>query len=226
MRDMREVFDRLFAEGREAVASGRHETQTPPVEGSVRWGCSALLRPDAASAAALDLVARGAAGAVGGTHWITGAADRSHLTVRGLEYWREKIGPDDPLVRRYTAALATAAWEIKPLTFDVTGLTLTSSSVLACALPRGGSADRLAAAFAEALGPDGWREDEFDRDIWYLTLVHFTGAVEDPDRLAGWVGDRRELPVATVHADEVQLAQWLYDGDGMVPHVLASVPLG
>lgn len=225
MREVREAFDRLFAEGREAVASGRHGVQTPPVEGSMRWGLSALLRPDAASAAVLDGVTRRASAVVGGPHWITGAADRSHLTVRGLEYWRERIGPDDPPLRRYTAALSTAASGIMPLTFDVAGLTLTPSSVLACALPRGDGADRLAAAFARALGSDGWHEDGFDRDIWYLTLVHFTGAIEDPDRLVGWVGDRRDLPLATVHADEVKLAQWRHDGYGMVPRVLASVPL-
>ena len=76
------AFDQLFAEGRSALSDGTHRRQRPPVDGSPRWGISALLRPDPASAAALDLITHQAtAAAGGGTHWTSGAATRSHLTL-------------------------------------------------------------------------------------------------------------------------------------------------
>jgi hypothetical protein len=197
----------------------------PPLEGGNRWGFSALLRPDATAAESLDAVAREAADVAGGGHWLTGAAASSHLTLRALEPWREAIDADDPLVRRYCAALETATDGIKPLIFQIVGLTLTPSSVLACAVPSGGDADRMAGAFAAALGADGWYEREFVREFWYLTLVHFADVIEKPARLVEWVGARRTGGITTVHVDEVELAQWCFAGDGVVPRPVVATSL-
>lgn len=222
---MSDAFERLFTAGRAAVLAGEHQVQEPPFEGGRRWGFSALLRPDAASAAVLEEVAREAVDAAGGGHWLTGTAARSHLTVRCLEHWRAAVDADDPAVRRYAAALATATAGIRPLRFRVVGLTLTPSSVLACAVPSCGDADRMAGAFAQALGPDGWLERDFGRDLWYLTLVHFTEAIKEPERLVAWVAERRAREVTEVVADEVQLAQFVLDGEAMVPRVVVSLGL-
>jgi hypothetical protein len=221
----REAFDRLFTEGQSSVSVGKHRVQTPPVEGGARWGLSALLRPDAASAEVLDQVAREAADVAGGDHWVTGAAASSHLTLRSLEPWRDTIAEDDPLVQRYAAALAVAVDGIGPLTFAVVGLTLTRSSVMACAVPTSGAADRLAAAYAEALGSDGWHENEFTRAYWYLNLVHFADAIQAPDRLISWVAGRRDRQITTVVVDEVQLTQWRFAGSGMLPRPIAAARL-
>jgi hypothetical protein len=221
----RQAFDRLFASGCEALRAGRPVTQTPPVEKGARWGLSALLRPGAEAAAALDLVAKEAAAAAGIGQWVTGAAVCSHLTIRGLEHWRSGIGAGDPLVRRYAAALTTAAEGIGPLTFEVAGLTLTPSSVLAHALPSDGATGRLASAFAAALGADGWLEHDFPRDFWYLTLVHFAGAVEHPDRLVAWVAEHRDRAITTMKVEEVELSHFRFTGRGMLPVPVTTVPL-
>jgi hypothetical protein len=221
----REAFDDLFAEGRSAVSAGRHRIQTPPVEGGHRWGLSALLRPDPASAATLDRLAHEAAATAGGDQWVTGAAVSSHLTVRSLEPWRDSIAEDDPLVRRYAEALAVAVDGIGPLTFIIVGLTLTPGSVMACAVPSDGRADRLAGAYGTALGADGWHENEFTRELWYLNLVHFADTIDAPDRIIDWVAARREREIATVTVDGVQLARWRFSGVGMVPHSVAAVNL-
>lgn len=220
-----EAFDRLFAEGQSAVRAGKHGVQGRPVEGGARWGLSALLRPDAAAAEVLAEVTRQAADVAGGDHWLTGAAASSHLTLRSLEPWRHMIAADDPLVRRYAAALAVAVDGIGPLPFTVVGLTLTRSSVMACAVPANDAADRLAAAFSEALGSDGWHENEFIREFWYLNLVHFADAIQAPEKLIGWVADRRDREIATVVVDEVQLTQWQYAGSGMLPRSVAVARL-
>jgi hypothetical protein len=216
-----EAFDRLFAEGRSAVYAGRHRLQASPVEGGSRWGLSALLRPDAASAEVLAEVADEAADVAGGDQWVTGAAACSHLTLRSLEPFRGSIADDDPLVQRYAAALATAVDGIGPLIFAVSGLTLTPHSVMACAIPSDDAADRLANAYGIALGPDGWHEGEFTRDFWYLNLVHFAAAIRDPDQFVGWVSERRDHEIATIVVDEVQLAQWRFTGTGMLPRPVA-----
>ena len=221
----REAFDRLFVEGQPAVSAGEHRVQTPPVEGGFRWGLSALLRPDPSSAEHLDRVAREAADLAGGDHWVTGAAASSHLTLRSLEPWRDTIAEGDPLVQRYAAALAVAVDGIGPLTFRVVGLTLTPGSVMACAVPSDGGADQLAHAYGEALGADGWHESEFTREFWYLNLVHFADAIQTPDRLVKWVADRRDQEITTITVEEVQLAQWRFSGNGMLPRSVATARL-
>ncbi|BEL10467.1 hypothetical protein Q0Z83_086580 [Actinoplanes sichuanensis] len=51
------------------------------------WGLSVLLRPDPASLEDLADTAHDAARIAGGSHWITGAKDSAHLTMRTLEPW-------------------------------------------------------------------------------------------------------------------------------------------
>lgn len=216
------AFDQLFTEGAAALADGSHGIQVAPTEGDRRWGVSALLRPDPEAAASLESLAREAAAVAGDGHWLTGAAGNSHLTMRALEYPRDGIGDDDPCVARYAEALRTAVAGVRPLTFDVTGLTLTPLSVMACAMPADDVADRLSAAYAEALGPDAWLEREFQRDIWYLNILHFAAPVPDPRALTGWVAERRSRPAIPVRVTEVEIATWRFTGTGMTPLRLAA----
>jgi hypothetical protein len=187
---------------------------------------SALLRPNPEAAASLEVMARDAKAVAGDGHWLTGAAQSSHLTVRALERPREGIRDDDPCVARYAAALSTAAAGVGPLTFDVIGLTLTRLSVMACALPIGDAPDRLSAAYAAALGADAWLEKEFRRDIWYLNLVHFAAPICDPQALIDWVVDRRETPAIRLRVTEVELAAWYFTSAGTTPRRLAAAALG
>ena len=218
----RAAFDTVFAEGRAAVAAGAHRRQTPPAPGGARWGLSAVLRPDPAAASDLHLASLQAAAAAGGAHWLTGAAASSHLTVRSLEPWREAISEDDPLLQRYAAALSVAARGIGSITFTIAGLTLTPGSVMACAVPSDGRADWLAEAFGRALGPDGWHENEFSRDFWYLNLVHFADAIPYPERLIAWVADHRDQEITTVRVEQTDLVAWQFDGTAMVPRLVGA----
>lgn len=220
-----ETFDRLFAEGRAAVSAGAHRVQEPPIDGGFRWGLSALLRPDASSAEVLSKIAGEASDVAGGGHWVTGSTASSHLTLRALEPFRKDLSEDDPAVNRYVAALAAGVAGVGPLTFTVTGVTLTPHSVMACASPLDDGADRLAAAFAAALGSDGSYEGEFNRDYWYMNLVHFGGAISEPARLIEWVAARRSQEIARVVVDEVQLACWRFTGAGMLPIPVSAVRL-
>jgi hypothetical protein len=217
------AFDQLFTDGRQALLDGTHRCQQSPVDGSPRWGISALLRPDPSATDALDQITHLAAAAAGGAHWTTGAAVSSHLTLRSLEPFRSHVPVDDPLVERYAVALRSAAAGIGPIRFTVTGLTLTSHSVMACAVPADSAADDLAAAYADALGSDGWHEGEFQRDYWYLNLVHFAEPIGRPDELVGFVADRRTAELADLLVAAIQITQWRHAGTGMLPITHASV---
>ena len=221
------IFDQLFAE---AVLSGEHGIEVAPADGGRRWGVSALLRPDAEAAVALEALARDAAAVAGDGHWLTGAAHSSHLTVRALEWPRpEEVPADDPSAARYASALRTAMAGGGPLAFDVVGLTLTRLSVMACATPVAEAPDRLSAALTEALGEDAWLERgiEFHRSIWYLNLVHFAAPIRPPRAraLVDWVAEGRALGPIRVRVAEVEVAAWRFTGTGMTPQRLVAYPV-
>jgi hypothetical protein len=137
----------------------------------------------------------------------------------------EKIDEGDPLVQRYALALTAAVNGIGPLTFTIVGLTLTLGSVMACAVPADDRADRLADAYGKALGADGWHEDEFTREFWYLNPVHFAEVVRTPDRLIEWVADRRDREIGTVVVNDIELTQWRFSGKGMEPCPVVTTSL-
>lgn len=216
-------FDRLFAQGRQALLTRTHKIESAPVEGIPRWGMGVVLRPDPVAANAIEQVAVETAAVVGSKHWLAGAVRSSHLTVRaGLEPYRSRVPPDDPHVARYAAAMRSAADGVRSLRFAVTGLTLTPISVMACAAPADAAPDNLGHDLAAALSADGCGRVGRAPDIWYLNLAYFTGPVSDPDGLVEWVSARRETTVIDVLVEDIQLVRWRHVGDGMAPVVLAS----
>lgn len=217
-------FDQLFAEGREALLSGSHRTESAPVNGAARWGIGAVLRPDPGAAHAIEQKAMAVAGVAGDSHWLAGAAHRSHLTLRrGLEPYRSSVPAADPLVARYSAALRTAANSSGPLRFGVTGLTLTPVSVMACAVPADASADDLVEAYSRALLAEGCGLAGRAPDIWYLNLVYFTGPVRDAHTLTEFIAARRDAYVTDLWVTDIQLVRWHHTSTGMEPAVLTSV---
>jgi len=222
-----EKFGRLFAEGRGALLGGTHQVQSAPEDGDPRWGVSAILRPDPDAARAVERAALEAAAIAGPGHWLPGAVATSHLTVRGrLEPYRAVIPAGDPLVARYAAALGKAAGSgPPPIRFTLTGLTLTPISVMACATPAGPAADDLANAFAARLADAGLPDVGRDADIWYVNLVYFTGPVRNPGALVDWVAARRATPITDLRVTDIQLTRWRYEGNGMVPVPVISIPV-
>ena len=198
----RSTFDRLYTAGSRAVFDGSVTVQTPPVDGGARWGMSVILRPDRHATEILAALTNEAMRLAGAAHWPTGSAESSHFTVRALEDHRASVPTDDPKVARYVRALRAAAEGTHPLELKLSGLTLTPSSVLACAEDRDGRVQGFAERFRAELGPDGGYEDEFNRDIWYASLVHFLGCPGHPAELVAWVGQRRrvDLGVSTARA--------------------------
>ncbi|MGE5156127.1 MAG: hypothetical protein ACM3JP_01350 [Betaproteobacteria bacterium] len=220
----RAAFDRLFARGSEAVLAGSHYRDTPPVAGG-RWGVSVVFRPDPGCVERLAALTDEALTLAGPGHWPTGAPQSVHVTVRAMEAHRPHVTADDPLVRRCAAALHRTAAACGPVRFHFRGLTLTPSGVMLCAYPTDSAADRVAGRLAHELGGDAWFEAEFHRDIWYATLVHFTGVVADPAGLVDWVASRRDLDLGVSDIDGMELTRFTYNGLQPVRSTLARAHL-
>lgn len=214
------AFDRLFARGRDAVLSGTHVRDVPPVNGG-RWGMSVVLVPDAATTEALAGTTAEAITLAGDGHWPTGAPEAVHVTVRAIEPHRT-APPPGGLADRCAQALARAAAAAPPIGLTFTGLTLTPSGVMACASPTDDAADRFADRLAHELGPDGWFEAAFQRDIRYATLVHFTGDIRDPHALVRFVAERRHRPLGRTTIGTAELLRFRYDGRQPVRDRLAG----
>ncbi|MEV8374259.1 hypothetical protein AB0P21_16065 [Kribbella sp. NPDC056861] len=224
------TFDQLFESAAPLIANGTHQRDTPPVEGG-RWPVSVVLRPPADSALSqtLDHLTAEAAALAGPGHWQTGQTSSAHLTVRALEYYRPVVDPDEPVIKRYQAAIERAAATAGPARIAVTGLTLTPGTVMASAEALDDQAPRLMSQLADELGDDGWHERDYGRDIWYFNLLHFTTDLPDPTQLIDWIRAHRTTDFGQVTIDTVELVRFHHSPDGprpfMRPEVLGAAYL-
>lgn len=94
-----------------------------------------------------------------------------------------------------------------------------------CAYPVDSAAREFAARLEAELGPNSWFEQNFDRTIWYSTLVHFTGPIPDPAGLVDWVATRRDLDVGEVTMRRADLVRFRFNGRQPVCSMLARAEL-
>ncbi|WP_328329825.1 hypothetical protein OHA70_07125 [Kribbella sp. NBC_00382] len=206
------------------IANGNHARDTPPEEGG-RWPVSVVLRPatDSPLSQTLDQLTAEAAAVAGEGHWQTGQLGSAHLTVRALEHYRPTVDPDEPVIKRYQSAMERAA-TTGPARIEVTGLTLTPGTVMACAVALDDQADLFMDQLRFELGPDAWREISYGRrDIWYLNLLHFTTAIPDPARLIDWVDARRNTVYGQVSIDVAELVRFWHVPGGLRPYMRPEV---
>ena len=182
--------------------------------------------PDVGAMERISAVTAEAMRLAGPGHWPTGAVEAVHFTVRAIQVHRCVVPADDPLERRCAAALRRAAARSQPARLKLSGLTLTPSGVMLCAFPVDCAANDFADRLGEELGADGWFEAEYERDIWYATLVHFTEAIRDPGGLVDWVAARRGLDLGAIAVQESELLRFRYNGRQPVRVGLARAAFG
>jgi hypothetical protein len=222
MRDGDETFRRIFAAGLASVRAGSHRIARDP-RGSRRWGPSIVLLPGDDLASPLAGLTSTAAEMLGGSHWLSGAVGRSHLTVRALEYYVEWVDPDR--LWRYRTACERALDGVGPLHFEVGGIGISSGSVMVRAQPTTSAAEELRSRLGTELGQDGWLEGAFERDpIWYCSILHFAEPVTNVDQLVAWVDAQHDVSLGVHTFDALHICCWKHDSHGMVPEVAASIP--
>ncbi|MGQ0434518.1 MAG: hypothetical protein ACT452_19190 [Microthrixaceae bacterium] len=159
-------------------------------------------------------------------HWLSGGADRAHLTVRALEHYADVIDPDR--LERYQSALRRALRDIGPLRFEFRGLGISPGSLLVPAIPLGPGPDALRERLGTELGADGWLEDRFfdnGRDpIWYCSILHYATSLSNVDNMMNWVENQSDVFLGAHTFDSVEICAWKHDGAGMAPQVAASLP--
>lgn len=94
-----------------------------------------------------------------------------------------------------------------------------------CAEPSDDAIERLYDAYEDALGEEAWLEADFDRNIWYSTLVHFTRPLTKPQAVVDWVGERRELALGQVECRHAELVVYRFNGSRIVMETLDAVSL-
>ena len=204
------AFDGRFDRAAELIKTQRHRREEPLHEGG-RWPISVTMHPDPSSdlSTALGRLVTEALAIAGPDHWRTGRPGTAHLTVRALERRRNDVSPEDPAVLRYAVAMQRASATCGRPTFDVCGLIATPGTVMAVATPTDGRAELLLETLGDELGADGWLEESIGpRDIWYLNVIHFAAAINDPDGLLEWVDAHRETHFGTFTADQCHLIRW------------------
>jgi hypothetical protein len=184
-----------------------------------------VLRPDGATADRLATLTRQVLGVTSEGHWPTGNRESVHFTVRALDVHHATTTIVDPVVQRCALALERAAESCRPIRLRLGGLTLTPSGVMLCAYPIDSAAGEFAARLEAELGPDGWFEQDFDRTIWYSTLVHFTGPIPDTAGLVDWVATRRDLDVGEVTVGQADLVRFRFNGRQPVCSMLVRAEL-
>lgn len=209
----RSRFDELFDGAVPHILGQTHTRDVVPRTGG-RWPISAALLLSPTQALPLTSVVEQMLPLVGPHHFLTGRPAALHVTVRALEHRRENIPLDDPVVARYLSAIRRTASQCPPVRLESTGMTLTTTGVMAAFEPADGAANRLTAVLEQELGPDGWCEAGFDRTIWYATVkgheILPTGGQQTCPLMARrsarwWPGEvptkRREWPHVGVFAE-------------------------
>ncbi|MFE3454814.1 2'-5' RNA ligase family protein [Nonomuraea sp. NPDC059194] len=213
-------FPAFFAKGRAALLGGRTTYDQPPVEGSRRWGATAVLRPAGPVLERLAELAGELASVVGQGHWVHGT-DALHVTLRALEPYRLEVTDRG----RYGAALAAAAEGLPPVRLELRGVSPHHGGVLAWGVPADDTLVTLQKRFAHELGELGAFEG-WERDIWYVSLAHFASPVRAPERIAAWCDERVDLTVGFAELTCAEIAQAVHTGEGIRLTTLESVSLG
>lgn len=209
-RSRKEVFDRLYEDGRAAVLAGTHRQDAPPEDGG-RWPVTVVAIPPRPTRETLEGWMTQARAFAGPGHFLTGRTDASHVTIRALEAYREGAHPAEARSEAWASAMTDAARDTAPLRLHLTGVTLAAGSVMAQLEPADDGPWTFMERLREALGDQAWFEDQWGaRDIWYVNILHLAAPVADPAGLVRWVDAHREVPADEVVLDSVSLVRYRY----------------
>lgn len=148
---------------------------------------------------------------MGPGHWVHGA-ETLHFTLRSLEPYRSVI----PAAIRelYGEAARRAVRGMSPVRVDLCGVTLHRGGVLVEGQPVDGALEKLADRFAEELGEAGAFQD-WRRDRWYVSLMHFAQPLGDPRKLVAWCDEHAEVRVGTAVLTSVDIVQAVTTATGV-----------
>ena len=188
------TYDALWATGRPALAAGRVDPEPLPVEPTVRWGISAVLRPRPWPRA-LAACATECASLLGG-HGVVYDERNVHITLRAIEGYRDDVAIDDADVRAYRDVLAAVFRRTPPIRVRLRGLTATPAGVLVQGWPHA-DLQVVRHALYERLVERGLASRGLEatpatcRTTAHATLALFEGPLAEPARLVELIDAHR-----------------------------------
>ncbi|WP_327088439.1 hypothetical protein OIE66_39995 [Nonomuraea sp. NBC_01738] len=223
--DLAHDYADFVQQERATLLAGGATHDTPLGEGSPRWGMSTIMRPDAGALTRLADLGRSAERATGPGHWVHGK-DELHFTLRSLESYRHRIPADDPARRTAGAALREAADGVGPVRFDLRGPIPHRGGIMVLAYPEDDTIWTLQRRYAEALNNRSAGDFEsWQRDRWYVSLVHFARPLASPEAVLTWADEHAEIAVGSTEVTAVEIIQALQEGPRVRLKTLESAPL-
>lgn len=223
-----ELFNDITDDGIAAIRDGRIIEELPPQEGG-RWGLSVVFRLTGWVAEQLGVLTAEAIEVLGEHHWRSGSGGSAHITIRALDNYSTKPLTAESL-GDYLVPVRRAVADLAPFRFEFNGLSVSPSTLMACADDVEGTAGDLRRRIHAELREKGWLENSYfanERDpIWYATLVHFTRALDDAGRFIDWFSKNRTRSLGSALFSRVDLCRWRFETTRMVPDVVASVGFG
>ncbi|MFB4272608.1 hypothetical protein [Nonomuraea sp. GTA35] len=217
-------FAEFRARGRAALLAGEATHDIPMVEGAMRWGAAAVLRPEGAI---VDRMTELAATVEAPGHWVHGGRTL-HVTLRTLEPYRTHVPEDDPARRAYGAALAEAVDGLPPAGVRLAGVSPHRGGVLVGAHPQDDTLATIRKRFAHALESRGVRDLERGRvrDLWYVSLVHFAAPLTNAREIVAWCDTHADTDFGTAELRTAEIVQFLHTGGGIRVRSLEGAALG
>jgi len=180
-----------------------------PIEGSARWGISAVLRPST-------------------VHVFYGPEDL-HVTVRSIEGYREAVSRGDHRVSLYERVLRRALEHLGPVTVEFAGLTASRSSVLLQGWPvaslqdfRNRLYDMLSEVGAIVSGPELSRSSI--RKTCHATLALIGGPLEAPERFVEFIDAHRATYYGRITFRQLELVRYHRTAAQVAVESLGTLP--
>lgn len=105
-KSLNELYESIWSKGKAALMNSLIALDPLPEEGEMRWGLSAVLRPDVWHPN-LKACARELATILGDGSFIYGP-NGLHITLRSFEGYREYVAKDDEYLQGYVDAISHA----------------------------------------------------------------------------------------------------------------------
>lgn len=201
------------------MLAGEATHDLPFQENHPRWGASAVLRPEGPVLGRLTELSASLREAAGPGHWSHGP-DTLHLTLRSLEPYRAEIPAGDPLRLAYARAARQAWAGLPPVRIELSGVSPHAGGVLVEGNPLDGTLEKLAARFAESLGQAGTFQS-WQRDRWYVSLMHFAQPLGDPHRVVSWCDTHADSHVGVAVLTALDIVQSVITETGVRLKTLA-----
>lgn len=131
---LNELYEKIWSKGKIALSNAQIAIDPVPMPGQLRWGLSAVLRPENWPSRLTSCINELAPILADGS-FIYGPKGL-HFTVKSFEGYRENVAEGDEYLQAYIDAISQASSRISPMTISLRGLVASPGGVLIKGWPK------------------------------------------------------------------------------------------